>query len=68
MTRVTRCHVSPRVTRHVLQVFKARMFGVDMSQFPTIATLEARLSQLPQFVAAHPDNQPDSPRANKVIY
>lgn len=39
----------------VPQVYNARRWGVDMAAFPRIALLEARLTALPAFAAAHPD-------------
>ena len=52
----------PRVQ---LQVYNAKRFNVDMSQFPTITRLEARLSKLPAFAAAHPSMQQDCPEELK---
>lgn len=43
----------------VPQVYNAKRFNVDMSQFPTITRLEASLSKLPAFAAAHPSMQQD---------
>lgn len=42
------------------QVYNANRFGVDMTQFPTIKRLFDELNKLPEFQAAHPDNQPDA--------
>ncbi|TMW63273.1 hypothetical protein Poli38472_002214 [Pythium oligandrum] len=42
------------------QVYNANRFGVDMSQFPVISRISAELSQLAEFQAAHPSNQPDA--------
>ena len=42
-------------------MYKAKRFNVDMSQFPTITRLEARLSKLPAFADTHPSMQPDCP-------
>lgn len=39
----------------VPQVYNARRWGVDMAPFPTIARIDAALSALPAFAAAHPD-------------
>jgi maleylacetoacetate isomerase len=44
----------------VPQVYNARRFKVDMSQFPIITKIDATLSALPAFVAAHPSAQPDA--------
>eukprot|EP01139_Manchomonas_bermudensis_P026015 Amastigsp_a847809_21.p2 type:complete len:211 gc:universal Amastigsp_a847809_21:638-6(-) len=43
----------------VPQVYNAHRFSVDMSAYPTIVRVEAALRELPAFVAAHPDQQPD---------
>lgn len=39
----------------VPQVYNARRWGVDMAPFPTIASIDAALTALPAFAAAHPD-------------
>jgi maleylacetoacetate isomerase len=39
----------------VPQLYNARRWGVDMAAFPRIAAVEANLSALPAFAAAHPD-------------
>jgi len=44
----------------VPQVYNARRFKVDMKQFPIITKIDATLSALPAFVAAHPSVQPDA--------
>jgi maleylacetoacetate isomerase len=44
----------------VPQVYNARRFKVDLSAFPLISRIDATLSALPAFVAAHPDKQPDA--------
>merc|ERR1712079_246539 len=49
----------------VPQVYNAKRFNVDMSQFPTITRPEARLSKLPAFAAAHPSMQQDCPEELK---
>ena len=36
-------------------------FGVDMSAFPIISRINATLSDLPEFKAAHPSQQIDCP-------
>lgn len=46
----------------VPQLYNARRFAVDLAPFPTLLRVEEALSQLPAFVAAHPDNQPDAPK------
>ena len=47
----------------VPQGYNANRFGVDMSQFPTIARIEKTLSELPDFEKAHPAAQPDAVKA-----
>ncbi|GAM24453.1 hypothetical protein SAMD00019534_076280, partial [Acytostelium subglobosum LB1] len=41
------------------QVFNAHRFNVDMSAYPNIARVNNTLSELPEFQAAHPSQQPD---------
>lgn len=45
----------------VPQLYNARRFNVDLTAFPTLTRVEARCMELPAFVAAHPDKQPDAP-------
>ena len=45
----------------VPQVFNAARFSVDMSEFPMIEKLNENLSSRPEFMAAHPTQQPDCP-------
>jgi maleylacetoacetate isomerase len=45
----------------VPQVYNAKRFEVDMSQFPIISRIDAALSDLPEFKKAHPSRQPDTP-------
>lgn len=44
----------------VPQIYSAKRFKVDLSAYPFIAGVAARLDELPAFAAAHPDNQPDA--------
>ena len=44
----------------VPQVYNAKRFGVDMSEFPTIEAIVARCLELAAFDAARPENQPDA--------
>jgi maleylpyruvate isomerase len=44
----------------VPQLHFARRFGVDLSAFPTLTTIEAACAKLPAFVQAHADKQPDA--------
>lgn len=46
----------------VPQVYSARRFGVDLSDFPAIRAAVARAEELPAVQAAHPDRQPDADR------
>ena len=46
----------------VPQLYNATRFGVDLSSFPRIVEVGARASELPAFVAAHPESQPDAPK------
>jgi maleylpyruvate isomerase len=45
----------------VPQLFSARRFEVDVSQFPTLLRIEEACAALPAFRSAHPDVQPDAP-------
>ena len=42
------------------QVYGARRFDVDMTLYPTIERVVQSALQLPEFIAAHPDQQPDA--------
>ncbi|WP_137681263.1 maleylacetoacetate isomerase [Aurantiacibacter suaedae] len=55
---------SPGMFEAVLipQIYNARRFDYDLSQSPHITRIEAACLQLPAFAAAHPDNQPDTPK------
>lgn len=44
----------------VPQIYSATRFAVDLSQFPAISEIYNNLKDLPEFVAAHADNQPDA--------
>ena len=44
----------------VPQVFNARRLGCDVERTPTVARIDAALRELPAFVAAAPENQPDA--------
>lgn len=41
------------------QMYACRRFSIDVSPYPTLCAIEAHISTLPAFVAAHADNQPD---------
>jgi maleylpyruvate isomerase len=45
----------------VPQLYNAARFGVDLTRFPRSVDVAARASELPAFVAAHPDAQQDAP-------
>lgn len=47
----------------VPQLYNARRFEMDVSVFPRIAAIDAACALHPAFIAAHPDNQPDTPKA-----
>ncbi|KAI1713209.1 putative maleylacetoacetate isomerase 2 [Ditylenchus destructor] len=47
------------------QVYNAKRFGVDMSQFPTIARLVEELGKIPEFIAADCHNQEDTPESER---
>lgn len=44
------------------QLYNARRFEFDLSAIPHITRIEAACLELPAFVRAHPDNQPDAPQ------
>ncbi|HCG7767382.1 maleylacetoacetate isomerase [Vibrio parahaemolyticus] len=44
----------------VPQVYNAQRFGVDMSPYPVINAIVDACNQLPTFIDAMPDNQPDA--------
>lgn len=46
------------------QMYNARRFAFDFSAFPRMERIEAACLALPEFVKAHPDNQPDTPEGN----
>lgn len=41
------------------QVFNAQRFQMDLSAYPTIERIHARCAELPAFINAHPQRQPD---------
>lgn len=45
----------------VPQMYNARRFDVDLTPYPHLTEVDARLADLPAFAAAHPDRQPDRP-------
>ena len=47
----------------VPQVYNAERWQCDLTRFPRLHALAQRLRQLPAFAAAHPDRQPDAPKA-----
>ena len=44
----------------VPQVYSARRFKVDLEPYPAIRAAAEACAELPAFIAAHPDNQPDA--------
>ncbi|SFB38213.1 maleylpyruvate isomerase [Collimonas sp. OK607] len=44
----------------VPQLFNARRFAIDLSQYPTLTTIDAACQELSEFQRAHPQCQPDS--------
>ena len=42
------------------QVYNAERFNTDLTPFPNIVAIAKHLAQIPPFVAAHPNNQPDA--------
>ncbi len=44
----------------VPQLYSARRFGVDPAAWPRLVAIEAACHELPAFVDAHPDRQPDA--------
>ena len=48
-------------TALVPQVYNAKRFNVDMSEFPIISRINEELLKHPAFIAAHPSQQPDCP-------
>lgn len=46
----------------VPQLYNARRFDFDLAAMPHVTRIEAACLELPAFVRAHPDNQPDAPQ------
>jgi glutathione S-transferase len=44
----------------VPQVYNARRFDVDLSQYPSIMSVISKLEALSAFIQAAPENQPDA--------
>lgn len=44
----------------VPQIFNAQRFGVDMTPYPTLRSIDEACQELPAFQAAHPAAQPDA--------
>ncbi|WP_226648660.1 maleylacetoacetate isomerase [Microbulbifer variabilis] len=42
------------------QVYNAERFGMDMNQYPKIQKIAEACNELPAFIEAHPERQPDS--------
>lgn len=47
----------------VPQIYNARRFNIDLTDFPRLAAIDHACEELPAFQTAHPDRQPDSPGA-----
>lgn len=45
----------------VPQLFSARRFGVETTNYPNLAKVEKAVASHPAFIKAHPHNQPDTP-------
>lgn len=43
------------------QVYNAKRFNVDMTQFPKISAIDEHCNSLEAFINAKPENQPDAP-------
>jgi maleylacetoacetate isomerase/maleylpyruvate isomerase len=50
----------------VPQLYNARCFAYDLSASPHLTRIEAACLELPAFIAAHPDNQVDSPQKERT--
>lgn len=46
------------------QSYNAARFGVDMAPFPALSDVIRNCADHPAFLAAHPDAQPDAPKAD----
>jgi maleylacetoacetate isomerase len=47
----------------VPQAYSAERYGFDLTAYPRVAAAVRRASELPAVAAAHPDRQPDAPKA-----
>ncbi|MEO6065596.1 MAG: maleylacetoacetate isomerase [Lysobacterales bacterium] len=45
----------------VPQLYNARRFHLPLDAYPRLNAIDAACAELPEFQAAHPDNQPDKP-------
>ena len=52
--------MEPPLIGLVPQLYNGRRFEVDLSRFPKLLALEQRLQELPAFMAAAPERQPDA--------
>lgn len=43
----------------VPQIFSSKRFEVDVNQFPKLVEIDKKLNQLPEFIKASPEKQPD---------
>ncbi len=46
------------------QIYNARRFGVDLTDFPELLAVDGRCGEIDAFVGALPENQPDADGAN----
>ncbi|CAF1147198.1 unnamed protein product [Adineta steineri] len=49
----------------VPQIYNARRFNVDLTPYPIMTAIDERLSHIPAFKQAHPNQQPDFPGEEK---
>jgi glutathione S-transferase len=56
-----RCRSPDHVSLLLHKVYNAVRFGVNMTELPTIARVNAHLESLQEFIAAHPQQQGDAP-------
>uniref|UniRef100_A0A1I7TQC6 maleylacetoacetate isomerase n=1 Tax=Caenorhabditis tropicalis TaxID=1561998 RepID=A0A1I7TQC6_9PELO len=47
-------------------IYNAKIYNVDMTQYPTIVRIGETLNEHPKFKPAHPDLQPDAPKTTKA--
>jgi maleylacetoacetate isomerase/maleylpyruvate isomerase len=52
--------VSLADTLLIPQIYNARRFKISLADFPRLVAIDSHCNQLPAFIAAKPDNQPDA--------